>query len=193
MVAPFHSDRFSNITISGRVASGATTLYNNLKKPLAPLGWKFFSGGEYMREYAVQNKLFPKNNRAHHAASVYSDDFDRLIDGLMKKRLTEESHLVIEADLAGFNAKDIPKVFKILLECDDALRIDRLVNRDQITVEEAKQHLREREEENIKKWKRLYGDYNFWDPKFYDLVIDTYKNGPTETLNLALEAIGNQK
>lgn len=143
-----------------------------------------------MREYAVKNNLFPKESRQHHAATVYSDDFDKEVDTLMRKKLTQESHLVVEADLAGFNAQGIEGVFKILLICDDALRIDRLVNRDQITIEEAKQHLKIREEENTKKWQRLYGKYDFWDPKLYDLVIDTYAHGPNETLEIVLDEVG---
>lgn len=169
---------------------GSTTLLNNLKEKLAPLGWKFFSAGEFMRDYAIKKGLISKDSVNHHAATVYSDDFDREVDGMMKKRLAEENNLVLEADLAGFIAQNIPGVLKILLVCDDALRIDRLVNREHITVEEAKIHLNTREEENVRKWKRLYGDYDFWDPKLYDLVIDTYKNGPNETSELVLDKMG---
>jgi len=68
--------------------------------------------------------------------------------------------------------------------------VDRLVNRENITIEEAKVHLKRREEENIKKWQRLYKTDDFWNPRFYDLVIDTYTNGPTQTLEIALNALG---
>ncbi len=190
LVKKTQSFKWRNITISGKVAVGSTTLFNGLREKLSSLGWRFFSGGEYMREYAVKNNLFPKENREHHAATVYSDDFDRKVDSLIRKRLNEESHLVIESDLAGFNAQGIEGVLKILLVCDDALRIDRLVNRDKITIEEAKQHLKKREMENLKKWQRLYGKHDFWDPKFYDLVIDTYKYSPSETLEIVLKKIG---
>ena len=74
--------------------------------------------------------------------------------------------------------------------CDDALRIDRTVNRDNITVADAKKHLREREKANLAKWKRMYGVGDFWDPKYYDLIINTYSHGPKETLNLVLQALG---
>lgn len=189
----FSSPKFRNITISGRVAVGSTTLFSNLKEKLSPLGWQFFSAGEFMRDYAIRKGLISKDSVNHHAATAYSDEFDREVDGMMKKRLAEENQLVFEADLAGFMAQAIPGVLKILLVCDDALRIDRLVNRDKITIEEAKRHLRIREEENTKKWQGLYGNYDFWDPKFYDLVIDTYKHSPNETLEIVLEAIGYNK
>jgi cytidylate kinase len=74
--------------------------------------------------------------------------------------------------------------------CDDALRIDRVVNRDNLTVEDAKRHLWDREEANLTKWKRMYGVTDFWDPKHYDLIINTYSHGPKETLDLVLQALG---
>lgn len=86
--------------------------------------------------------------------------------------------------------RGLPHVLKVLLTCDDSLRIDRMVNRDGLSVEEAKQHIHDRQEANFSKWKRMYGVTDFWNPKYYDLVIDTYSNGPTETLNLVLRALG---
>ena len=44
---------------------------------------------------------------------------------------------------------------------------------------------------NIKKWKALYGDYDFWDPQYFNLVIDTYSSGPYETLGKVLDALGH--
>ena len=184
----FQSNKWRNITISGKAGAGSTTLFNNLRQKLS--GWTFFSGGEYMRDYAVKNKFFGRANKYHHKATDYSDEFDKEVDSMIRKRLTEEDNLVVESDLAGFNAKGILRVLKILLICDDSLRIDRIVNRDEITVEEAKKHLWAREEENIEKWERLYGTRDFWNPKFYDLIIDTYKHGPYETLDLALDDLG---
>ncbi|MBI2611373.1 cytidylate kinase family protein [Candidatus Gottesmanbacteria bacterium] len=180
-----------NITISGKAGAGSTTLFNNLKHKL--LDWTFFSGGEYMREYAVKQKLFSKENKYHHKATDYSDEFDKKVDSMIRERLMNENNLVVESDLAGFNARGISGVLKILLVCEDSLRIDRIVNRDGITVEEAKEHLRVRERENMEKWEKLYGTHDFWNPKLYDLVIDTYKYGPGETLEIVLEKVGYRK
>lgn len=184
--------KFRNLTISGKVAVGSTTLFKGLKEVLSPQGWQFFSVGSFTRDYAVKHHLFPKESKNHHSATVYSDDFDRYVDNLVKTKLKQENKLAIEADLAGFFARGIPEVLKILLVCDDVLRVDRLVNRDQITVEEAKHHLKMREEENLRKWQRLYGKYDFWDNKYYDLTIDTYRHSPKETLKLVLQALGYQ-
>ena len=142
-----------------------------------------------MRGYAIKHKLIDQYESTHHAASVYSDQVDIDFDRMVAKKLKDENHLVVESDLAGFFSRNNPYVLRILLVCDDKLRIDRLVNRENMTVNEAKFHIKKREEENIEKWKRLYGSHNFWQPKYYSLIIDTFKNSPQETLKQVLLAL----
>lgn len=188
---------YRNITISGEVATGTSTLIEFLKKEPALKEWEFFSGGEFMRQYAQTNGLFPKDAKIHHAASVYSDAFDRNVDYRMRESLSTKDHQVFEAWLSGFFAQKIAGVLKILLTCsDDAVRIDRIVNRDGVSVEEAKEHIKSREQQNVAKWVRLYKKewdewvgkpaINFWDPDLYDLVIDTYSHSKEETLALVV-------
>ena len=197
--------KYDNIAISGLIGTGTTTLYEGLRSVFPK--WKYFSGGLYMREYAIKHKLFDPNNKGHHLATCYGDEFDRKADFGMRKDLGEKKYLVIESWLCGFMAQGLPKVLKVLLISDDALRIDRIVNRDGLAVEEAKMHIRDRENENLKKWIRMYSkEWNewvvkpgiikpdepiyFWDSRLYDLVIDTYSHSKEETLDLVLKALG---
>lgn len=176
--------KYRNITISGKVASGTTTLAKNLQETL---GWKHVNAGEiqrqYDREHAIDENL--------QGAVARPDEHEREIEAMTKKILTEEENLIYEAWLAGFIAQGISGVLKVLLICsDEALLIDRVVNRENVTIEEAKMMIRQREEENIKKWKKLYGDFNFWDPKYFDVIIDTYSSGPLETMGRVLDKLG---
>lgn len=182
MEKPFSSPKWRNITISGRVASGATTLSKNLARRL---GWHLINGGEIYRQYAQKNGIpLAQTN-------LSADKYHLDLDNFIKEKLKKENQLVIESWLSGFDAQNIPRVFKIFITCsDDAVRIDRLMNRDKTTIEEAKEHLRIREEENLKKWEKLYHTRDFWNPNLYDLVINTYTSGPIETLEVALQAIG---
>ncbi|MDO8497496.1 MAG: cytidylate kinase family protein [bacterium] len=183
--------KFDNLTISGGIAVGTSTLANNLKTYLKPYSWTFFSGGEFMRDYAIKKGLFPKDNRQHHNANVYSDEFDKQIDYGMRERLQKEKHIVLEAWLSGFFAKDLKNTLKVLLVCsNEALRIDRVANRDQVSISEAKNLIKERVESNFKKWERLYGVSDFFDPKYYDLILDTYSSGQMETAGKVLDALG---
>lgn len=174
---------YDNIAISGGIAVGTTTLFNNLKPYLEPYGFKFKSIGQFVREHTKEN-VFP-------VATLVSDDFDREIERKVRETFKREKQWVIESWLAGFLAKDLKKTLKILLTCsNEALRIDRIVNRDGIPVKEAKKLIKKREEENFKKWRRLYGDHDFLSPDYYHLCIDTYSSGQLETVGKVLDALG---
>lgn len=176
--------KYRNITVSGRIATGTTTLAKNLQQIL---GWEYVNTGALQRQYDREHGV----NENEHGALLRPDDHEREMEAFAKKTLTEKKHVVYEAWLSGFVARDIAGVFKILVICsDESVRIDRVLNRDEVSVEQAKQFIHTRETENITKWKSLYGDYDFWDPKFYDLVIDTYSSGPMETLGKALDKLG---
>ena len=104
-------------------------------------------------------------------------------------------------------AQGVQGVLKVLLVCsDEAVRIDRIVNRDGVTVATAKKHIHGRSQENLAKWSRLYepqwqawvveagkvtksDPIDFWRPDLYDVVIDTYSTNKEQTLKKALDAL----
>ncbi|HAV15077.1 MAG TPA: hypothetical protein DCX25_01995 [Candidatus Pacebacteria bacterium] len=197
---------YHNITISGLPGCGSTTLLKLLREHLK--GWKGFSGGDFMRAYAAEKGLFDaKNNTFHHDATVYSEEFDREVDFGMRTKLQQEKHWILESWLSSFFAQGVPGVLKVLLLCSDpAVRVDRIVNRDNISIKEAKKHIQERTEKNLGKWRRIYAEewgkwvvdtgkmkkespIDFWDPALYDVVIDTYSKSREETLNAVLQAL----
>lgn len=180
------------ITVSGRIGAGSTTLAKGLAKTLS---WKHIEGGEIFWE-AVRKKmgLEPEDTNQR------PDQEDMLFDAQLKKILREDSNIVLETKLAGFNAKEIENIFKILVLCEDSegkdqpqIRIDRLVNREKISIEEAKKEVIEREKNDLEKWRKLYakGDPNwtYFDKKYYDLVINTFSHNKEESLKIALDAI----
>lgn len=181
-----------NITVSGRIGAGATTLAKNLA---GVLGWDVLDGGKLMRK--IQAEL----GVAVEEALKRPDHFDTEYEERIKKMLRNESHHIIQSHLAGFDAQGIPNVFKILVVCEDddgndkkEVRIDRLVNRDGTVVKQAKHEMMERDRQDLEKWRKLYAnnDQNwvYWDKKYYDLLINTYSHNQDETLKKALQAIG---
>lgn len=175
--------KFENITISGGVATGKNTLATNLKPYLSLYSWKFASGGQILRDFTKEY--------IHPVASLADKEFHQKLDERTRRLLTKEGHYVIEAWLAGFIARDLKNTLRVLLICsNDALRVDRVANRDKVSIEQAKKFIKEREAENFKTWKKIYGNYNFFDPKYYHLVIDTYSSGPLETLGQVLDFLG---
>ena len=127
---------YQNITISGLPGCGSTTLLNQLKNDelLEYAGWNGFSGGEFMRAYALEKGMFKENGGLHHAATDYEDDFDRQVDMGIREKVSTEEGWIIESWLSGFMAQRVDKTLKILMKCSYySRRIDRIVNRDGVT------------------------------------------------------------
>lgn len=184
------------ITISGRIACGSTTLANRIAEIL---GWRHIEGGEVFWE-ALRAKMGVSDKDTH----LRPDNEDQDFDASLKQILKEGENIVLETKLAGFNAQGIDGVFKIAVICENEegkdqteIRIDRLVNREKISIKEAKEEVIDREESDLAKWRRLYAnnDQNwvYWDSKYYDLVINTYSHNPEQSLDIALKAIGINK
>lgn len=180
-----------NITISGRIGSGATTLAKKLEEKLS---WNLLEGGELFE------KIHKELNLDQTLADARPDHFDLEYEEKIKKMLKKEKHNIIQSHLAGYDARGIDGVFKILVVTENRegndmpeIRIDRLMNRDGVTVNEAKKEVKEREVRHLDKFRRLYakGDPNwvYWDRKYYDLVINTYNHNAQEAFKIALDQI----
>jgi len=201
--------RYRNITISGLPGSGSTTLLNSLREhpTLKFDSWSGFSGGEYMRDYALHKGLLDANGKLHHTANAYPEDFDREVDLSMRTRLQKEDHWILESWLSGFFAQGVDNVLKVLMLCSNtAVRVDRIVNRDQVTADEALENMNIRYRTNSAKWRKMYKQewhdwviakgiftesdpIDFWHPDLYDIVIDTYSTNQVEAVDLVINAI----
>lgn len=181
-----------NITVSGRIGTGATTL---AKEMAHALGWEMMDGGKLFRQFMKEEGLSVVNTNGR------PDQIDLDYEKKVRETLQNKTHQIIQSHLSGFDAQGIPNIFKILIVCEDAegndkpeIRIDRLVNRDGVSVDHAKHEIHEREKQNLEKWRRLYAgndpDWVYYDTKYYDLVINTYSHNQEETLKIALEGIG---
>jgi cytidylate kinase len=188
--------QFRLITLSGRIASGSTTL---AKKLAHQLHWRHLEGGEIFWE-AVRKKmgLDPKDT------DLRPDEEDVLFDRQLKKILQEDEHVVVETKLAGFNAQGIDNILKILVVCEDkdgvdqtSIRIDRLVNREGASIQEAKEEVIKREINDLEKWRKLYANEDpqwvYYDKSYYDLVINTYFHNQEEALSMVLDHLGIKK
>jgi len=202
-----HSYKYKNITISGLPGSGSTTLLAMLKEQFGLDGWRGYSGGEFMRAYALEKGLFDPTTGFHHAATDYEDDFDRQIDMGVREKLQTEKKWIVESWLSGFLAQGVADTLKVLTICsNDAVRIDRIVNRDAVTVAQAKKHIHTRYQDNLSKWARMYqkewqdwvvkagtlpatAPIDFWQANLYDVVIDTFATDKQKTLQIVLDAI----
>ena len=173
------------ITITGQVGVGKSTLVENLRQIIEPQGWTFHSASQIQRDW------IKAHNIPLEQTLLRPDEHEREIEAEVKRKLSEEQHVVVDGWLTGFMAQGIEGVLKVLIICsNEAIRIDRVANRDTATIDEAKRLIRERERQNKEKWQAIYGNHDFWDPKRYDLVIDTYSASKDEAVRLVLEKLG---
>lgn len=190
-MTPIDLPNIRNITVSGRIGTGTTTLAKGLAERL---GWEVLEGGELFA------KIHQDLNLSELDVRDRPDKFDLAYEEKIKNMLQKGKYQIIQSHLAGFDAQGITGVFKILILCEDEkgtdkteIRIDRVMHRRGISFDEAKEEVRVREQQNLTKWRRLYAnnDNNWvnWDKKYYDLVINTYTHNPQQTLEVALAAL----
>jgi cytidylate kinase len=190
---PIELPNIRNITISGRIAAGSTSLANKLSEVL---NWKHIEGGDVFWETVRKRMALESKD-----TGLRPDKEDEDFDASLKKMLREEKQIVLETKLAGFNAQGIDGIYKILVICENEkgedqtqIRIDRLINRETQSVDKAKEEILVREKSDLEKWQKLYasGDSNwiYWNPKYYDLVVNTYSLNKEEALEFVLRKIG---
>lgn len=181
---------FKNITISGGVAAGTTTLLDALRPSLEPEGFKLTSTGNIVREMLSEH-----DEEGHHKknplAELVEADQNRLIEQKVHDILDSGKKYVIEGWLAGFTARDIDHTLRVLVHIEDfEQQVRRFMDRESVEHDEAVKLIHDRQDKNFDFWKSLYGDYNFWDPQYYDVVIDTSNTLPDAAAAVVLEAFG---
>lgn len=180
--------KIRNITVSGRIGAGATTLAKGLS---SHLDWELLEGGELFEKF-FNTESGSDTNRP--------DSFDLEYEKKIYELLTKKSHRIIQSHLAGFDAQGISGVFKIIVLCENEkgedlpdIRAQRLIERKGITQADAEKEVHQREQDNLEKWRRLYApsdpDWVYWDKKYYDLVINTADLNKEESLALTLSSL----
>lgn len=153
---------YTSITLSGQIASGTSTTGKTLAQKL---NLKYESAGDFFRNYAMENNI------PLHDKSQIPDDLDQKIDQELTA-LAQKGGVVVDAHYIGYFTREMPNVLRVLLTCDYETRINRALSRTH-THQETEEEINLREEGLDKKFRKLYAQDNFLDPKFFDLVIDT--------------------
>ncbi len=166
--------KYRNITVSGEIATGTTTLALRLAQD--KLGWEYINVGKWFRQYCREHNL-PLEETGRQ-----SDEVHRQMDEAVLDRLRREEKLVVEGWLAGFMARDIPGVLKVLLVAPMAVRVKRFMKREGVSEPQAQEQMVQRTKENLAKWGQMYGTTEFFKKDWYDLVVDTGVNDEEQTL-----------
>jgi len=172
-----NSSNYKNIVVSGDVGTGTSTLAKGLAKIL---GWKYLSAGDFFRQYQKERNI-PLWNKAE-----IPDEIERKIDYEFLEKLKNEEGFVIDSHYAGWFARNLPDVLRILLVCDPQVATQRILNRKH-THKETPAEIDERRRQLRAKFKKLYSADNYEDPRLFHLVIDTTTTEVEETVQKAYE------
>lgn len=173
--------KYKNIAISGKIiASGSTTLAWLLAKKL---GWRFHTAGEIFRQYC-QEKGWPIERYKD-----IPDEIDKELDKKAREMLEKEEHVIYEGWLAGWIARDLPHVFRVLCTASLKVRVERFAKRERIPLVEARKKVVFRDKTTVEKHKRLYQIKDQFDKRYFNLVLKTDKMTPEEEVKAVLEKL----
>ena len=154
---------YRSIAISGPIAAGSTTTAKLLSQKLK-IPYK--STGDFFRQYMRKHNIpLPEKEKV-------PDDIERKVDKELTDLINSDKPIIIDGLYIGYFTQNILYVLKVLLTCDEKVRIKRALARTHTHQETAKD-VRRRDRAHDLKFRKLYADKNFLDPKFFDLVIDT--------------------
>lgn len=153
---------YKSIAISGQIAAGTSTA---AKSAAEKLYLKYESAGDFFRKYMIDHNI------PLHDKEQIPDELDREIDEKLTN-LAISGGYSIDAHYIGFFTKNDPEILKVLLTCEDQQRYKRAQARTHTHLE-SDEDIKMRELGLDKKFRKLYANENFLDPKFFDLVIDT--------------------
>ena len=169
------------ICISGMTGSGKSTV---AKKLADKYGLGYFSGGNALRTLAHEEGYESDMRGWWETAEglrflqqrIGDPAFDRRIDEKLLE-LAEQGNVVIDSWTMPWLLKE---GFKIWLEASPQVRAKRVVNRDDISIEEAIKALKEKDERTRQIYNGLYGFDLGHDLSPFNLVLVTDELDPDE-------------
>lgn len=156
--------RISKVTISGRICTGKTTLFWGLQDKL---GWPTFSASHFFRDYARTHNL--SLEKAEEQSAKFTKEFDNRTRALLQG----QGNLITEGWMVGIMADELPGVLRVLLVCDDKVRVQRFAKREAIILADAQERIKQREQNLFAALAKIYQRQDYVDPKNYNFVLDT--------------------
>ena len=166
---------YKSITISGPIASGTTTAAKTLAQKL---NLEYHSAGEFFRKYMKGHNI-PLPNKEE-----IPDDVEQGHDQKLTELLASEKPVVVDGLYSGYFARNMDHVLKVLITANEETRIKRAQDRSE---GETAEDVRRRDAAHNAKFRKLYSDENFLDPKFFDLAIDNTNLEAEETIEKITE------
>jgi cytidylate kinase len=162
------------ICICGMAGSGKST---QAKRLAEKYGLKYYSGGEALKALAIEKGYKPlergwwesREGLSFLANREKNPQFDKAVDQKLLE-IAEQGNIVLDSWTMPWLIKN---GFKVWLEASPRKRAERVAKRDGISVKEALEALRSKEEKTKAIYKRLYGFSLGEDFTPFHLILDT--------------------
>ena len=173
----------TTITISGLPGTGKTTVAKLLEKQL---GLRYVYSGEVFRQLAE------KYHMSLEEFGYYCESHREIDEELDRHQLDvlRQGNVIVEGRISGWLAyqNKIPAV-KVLLQADIAVRVGRVVKREQGDIEKRKKEILKREKSEATRYKNYYG-IDVTDTSIYDVIIDAGNKTPEEIMTFIVKHLG---
>ncbi|RDD53427.1 MAG: hypothetical protein BA066_04470 [Candidatus Korarchaeota archaeon NZ13-K] len=175
-----------NICLSGLTGSGKSTLARRLAERY---GLERISGGELLKELiagseSLEDQGWWERDQAREALDRRLEDprYDLEVDRRLME-LAREGGYVLDSWTIAY-LLDCDACIKIFLKADLDVRASRVASRDKISIEEAMNRIKVKEERTYEIYKRIYGFDLAKDLTPFHLVVDTTRMEPDEVFHL---------
>ena len=115
-------------------------------------------------------------------------DIDRKFDALLKQEASKGDCVVTTWLGPWMVDPDI----RVWVFCPDDIRVSRLAKRDGITTEEAQAHIKKRDDNNRKRYAKLYG-IDIDEHSKFDICVNSGIYGPGQLVDMVLNMIDIRK
>ncbi|WP_224268454.1 (d)CMP kinase [Haloprofundus salinisoli] len=169
------------LTVSGPPGSGKSTTAAGLAEAF---GYEHISGGDIFRALAEERGMSPVE---FNELAEEDDQIDRDLDRRLYDIAAERDDVVLESRLAGWLAGDYAD-FRIWLDAPLSVRAARIADREEKSVETAREETDRREASEAKRYMAYY-DIPIGDLSIYDVALNTARWGPEPVLDTLVAAV----
>ena len=163
----------TKITIGGQAGTGKGTISKLLAELL---GYELNSAGNYFHWIATRERV---TDRELEERALLYQRYDLEIDERTASYGRTSDNFVLDGRVAWYM---IPDSVKVLLICEYDERIRRVSVRDKMSFKDALDATEHREESARMRYFNLYGIKDITETQHYDIVIDTTKTLPEDSV-----------
>jgi len=183
--------KYNALAIAGLPKSGKTAIIRELKKSI---DWKLVHvGGIFRKMHKEWKSKNPQKNKLSfekYYEEIVTDKEVIEANNRAKNKL-KKGKIILDSRFASVNAKGVDSVLLILITASLKIRTERSLKAKAYkgSKSSVSKILQDRENEEVSRGKRIYGGFDYTNPKHYELILDTSKKTIQEEVKIILDKL----